>query len=262
MIVALDDRHTYLGASVPEAVIGLDHSGVPYALSRVYALYMDARRYVQVAVGSGLDHHGLYIVDGLRAMIEYLEHHVARLTAADDIVAVGIDKPGIAYLNSRRIGDALGYILHARRAGEHLYRLVDRLAGSGGAVGCDRLASADALDAVVATIVGIKAAAVAFIAVLYPRSLTALLTAGRPPLAVHILVGLPLLAPLVLGTAYDATYHGATSHTYYGAYIMSTGTIADAPNSTTQNTSERGAGIGTLSGVGATTAYKHQGRHG
>ena len=78
----------------------------------------------------------------------------------------------------------------------------------------------------------------------------------------HIIVGLPLLAPLVLGTAYDATYHGATSHTYYGAYIMSTGTIADAPNSTTQNTSERGAGIGTLSGVGATTAYKHQGRHG
>lgn len=132
----------------------------------------------------------------------------------------------------------------------------------GGAIGSGRLASADALDAVVATIVGIKSAAIVLIAVLYHRSLTAHLAAGSPPMAVHLIIGLSLLSLLVLGTAYDATYHGTASHTYYGAYIVSTGAIADAPNGTTQNASERGTGIGTLPRVGTTAAYKHQGRHG
>ena len=111
MVVALDDRYAYLGTAVPETVIGLDHSGVPYALARGYTLYMDARRYVQMAVGVGLDHHGLYVVDGLCAVVEHLEHHVAQFAAADDVVAVGIDKPGVAYLYNGGIGDALGYVL-------------------------------------------------------------------------------------------------------------------------------------------------------
>ncbi len=268
VVVALDDRDAQLHVAGLDAVVGLDQCGVAYAASGGNLLYMHTGRDEDMAVAGGFDHHGLYIIDGLTAVVVDLKDHLAQLIAAYAVVAVGIDETSVAYLYRRRIGYALGDILHARRTGQHLR-------GLGALLAVTAIAGGE-LDAVVAAVVLVEAAAISGFALLCGHGLLgawtlAPLTAGIGVVAIVALtlatagisaVVIALLSLLVGGVTDDASQHGATRHAHDGTHVVTARSVADATDGTTQYRTEGGTGIGALSGVGAASAHHQERRSG
>jgi len=249
VVVSLNHRDTDFGRTFTQFVVGLDHSRVADALPGLDTLHVHARRHKDVPVSSSLDHRGLHIVDGLLAPIVHLEDHFAQFAYADDIVSIGIQKPRIADLNGRRIGEPLRQLLHALLHRHHRHGLL-----AFGRIGV--VAAAKVVESVIAAVGSVKATVVS---VFGSPGVVLLLLSGTltlslvTPILFHISLTL-----LILGVAYGTTDDRSTGHADNGAYIVSSRAITDTAYRTAKDRTERGTCVCARPGIGSTTADSQQ----
>ena len=102
-LISLENRDANLCISILQPIVCFDKSSITYALTRLYFLYMNAWRDLQMAVLISLNNHGKDIIYGLITTIHDFKYHLRKLSAFYRSVFICIKKTCISNLNIRRI---------------------------------------------------------------------------------------------------------------------------------------------------------------